>query len=508
MNHKAWMCLFSFLNLVLILSCGRPAEKESFRETPESCLSKSMMLLGEECVPRNGDPGISYQTFLMPGAPFIQSLGKDEIEVCVIMQSEDAVIQNHLEQSTRKAFAAWIEPLQFVSYNLPDIMNFHFGKITKNVVSIEFPAEEFCQRKADLTVVHLDTLKQVFGEDRAFATENKIWLSKNQNAEAIILHEFGHIMGLNDTYLEEGGGCRKGFGDSIMCKPYNWPNLRANDWVGAQRSYCMHTEGAHPNCFNHEKSELLSFFPKLRGNFSYTSYNSYFFCHNKDFNLAFSPFQFSVSLGSELVFSSPEAFELLSTDRGSLTESFSDNGFEFTFKIDNRKMKNYKDRRYDSIVMKLEGNSLTALFPYKGEWYDQVFTSCAFDDTASEYLASRNIDVGEAFVANRTYTRLLMDSKNRLETPHSGTGVFTAGIKAEADTKPDSISVYAGAEPVLLVKKPFDEIARITGKLEEGYLIDVDMKLVPSSTEDLDVFVEGQGAVLLHARLKKNRTVP
>jgi hypothetical protein len=361
-----------------------------------------------------------------------------------------------------------------------------------------------------LTVVHLDTLKQVLGEDRAFATENKIWLSKNQNAEAIILHEFGHIMGLNDTYLEGGSGCRKGFRDSIMCKPYSWPTLQASDWVGAQRSYCMQTDGAHPNCFNHEKTELLSFFPKQQEYMGSTSYNSYLFCHSKNFKLEFFPFGFSISLGNELTFSNRETFDLLSTDRGSVSEVFSDKGFHFTFKLDDRELKNYQNRQENSITLALEGNSLKARFPYQGEWHDQTFTSCIFDVKAAEYLSSKNLGVNEAFLSNLTYTRLLKDSRDKLTTQHSGTGILSVGIRAAAETKLDSISVYAVEdEPILLAKKPFDEIARVTKSLGDGrYLIEIDMSFVPPSTEALDVFVEGQGAALLHARLKKDRPVP
>ncbi|HET9240230.1 MAG TPA: hypothetical protein VFO10_23405 [Oligoflexus sp.] len=508
MSRNIKVGIFSLLLFFLGLSCGRNDDaKKPTGETNESCLAKQMMLLGEECIPRNGDPGKSYQTYLGAYAPFIQSLQKDVIDVCVLTQSDSSSLRDQLESGTKKALAAWMEPLQFVADRLPKLINFHFALITRSVTSTDLPTGELCPKSTDLTIVHLDTLKQVFSENRAFVTYEKIWLGKGQDADIVILHELGHIMGLNDTYIEGGSGCRKGFRDSVMCQAYNWQSLQANDWVGVQRSYCLQTDGVHPNCFNHQKAELLSFLPTRGEVKDYTSYNSYFYCHNKDFDLEFSPFGFYIAPNSALAYSAQEVFGLLSTDRGSLTEAYFDKVFQFTFKIDDRKLKEFKDHRENSVVLTLEDNSLKAHFPYKGEWHDQIFTSCIFDDRAAEYLATRSIDVNNVFT-NQTYIRLLKGSKNKLATTDSGTGIFTVGIKAKADTKPDSISVYAGAEPVLLAKKPFDEIARITKMLDDGYLIEVDMSLVPPSTEDLELFVEGQGKVYVHAKLKKHRSEP
>lgn len=501
--------IFSVFLFFLSLSCGRSDDaKKSPGETVESCSAKQMLLLGETCVPRNGDPGKSYQTFVAAYAPFIHSLRKHAVDICVLTQSDDSVLRSQLESGVRKAFSAWMEPLQAVADKLPKLMNFHFGTIVKELSSTEFPTDGLCPSSTDLTIIHLDTLKQVMSEDRAFVTDEKIWLGKGQDADFIILHEFGHIMGLEDTYIEGESGCRKGFRDSVMCQAYKWRSLQANDWVGAQRSYCLQTDGAHPNCFNHEKRELLSFIPTWVKDDDYTSYNSYFFCHNKDFNLEFSPFHFNIEPTNPLEFPSLDLFALLSTDRASLTEAYSDAGFEFLFKLDERKLKDYKDRREKSIVLTMEVNTLKARFPYRGEWRDQVFTSCVFDDKAAEYLATKNIDVSKAFLSDLTYTRLLKAARNKLTTIHSGTGILSVGIKAEADTKPDSISIYAGAEPTLIAKKPFDEIASVGARLDDGYFIDVDLSIVPPGTENLEVFVQRQNAVVLHVKLKKEQPAP
>jgi hypothetical protein len=371
------------------------------------------------------------------------------------------------------------------------------------------PTERFCPQNTDLSIIHLDTLKEISSEDRAFVAHHKMWLGNGQDSDRIILHEFGHIMGLKDNYIEGEFVCRKGYQDSVMCQPYNWESLQANDWVGVQRSYCLQTGGSHPSCFNHEKRELLSFLPSRHKIYDNSPHDPYFFCSNKNFSISFSAFQFDIVPNGDENYSAFNVQGLLSTDHRSLTESYSEQGFKFSFTLYDRSSKDSKDRKkQNTIVLELEEGTLKASFPYKEEWHHEIFTDCDFDDTTAEYLALRNIDVNEIFTSNKDYVRLLKNPKSSLTTLHSGSGNLIAKIRATVDLKPESISVYAGDNHILLTKKPFDELAKVTERTDDGIIIEVDMNLVPPSTEDLELFVEGHGTTLLHVKLKKDNPAP
>lgn len=55
-------------------------------------------------------------------------------------------------------------------------------------------------------------------------------------SQTVTLHEFGHAFGLLDTYAGNGGSCRTGQPNSVMCRA-NYPKLQADDIAGVRAVY-------------------------------------------------------------------------------------------------------------------------------------------------------------------------------------------------------------------------------------------------------------------------------
>ena len=62
-------------------------------------------------------------------------------------------------------------------------------------------------------------------------------------SQTVTLHEFGHAFGLLDTYAGNGGSCRSGQPNSVMCRA-NYPTLQDDDVAGIRAVYAALNGGS------------------------------------------------------------------------------------------------------------------------------------------------------------------------------------------------------------------------------------------------------------------------
>jgi hypothetical protein len=187
---------------LLLASCGQEKKKSKQPPAPityESCLAQEKLYIAGHCYDGNGLRGADLRTLLFDHAPFLESLAKDQLEICVLTEPWHAGRQD-LETDIRRSIMSWIEPLKSVSYSMPRSIEFVYPLFTKPESFDNFSAAQKCPATADATIVYLDDLTGTDWdeEDRAFAKveEKEIWLSHKSLRPGTILHEFGHIFGL------------------------------------------------------------------------------------------------------------------------------------------------------------------------------------------------------------------------------------------------------------------------------------------------------------------------
>jgi hypothetical protein len=85
-----------------------------------------------------------------------------------------------------------------------------------------------------------DTLVGLYtGPGRAFALTNGMVLYEASGDERTVLHEFGHIFGAGDTYLENAPACMDDHPDSVMCaKRIIYMNPQTDDILAVQEAFC------------------------------------------------------------------------------------------------------------------------------------------------------------------------------------------------------------------------------------------------------------------------------
>ncbi|MFT3926383.1 MAG: FG-GAP-like repeat-containing protein [Myxococcales bacterium] len=70
------------------------------------------------------------------------------------------------------------------------------------------------------------------------ATGQPGWIELGGQGSGVLLHEFGHVFGLDDTYLNNVLTCKEAHESSVMCHGSQLSALAADDIDGIQRAFC------------------------------------------------------------------------------------------------------------------------------------------------------------------------------------------------------------------------------------------------------------------------------
>ncbi|MBF0364157.1 MAG: hypothetical protein HQK50_01215 [Oligoflexia bacterium] len=118
-----------------------------------------------------------------------------------------------------------------------------------------------CHNKSRVATVHIvsqETLdRECYPFKRPCAKGTDIWLT-HYSRFSTYLHEFGHLMGFEDHYIEGEYECKKGydFNTTIMCA--SGEKLKPADIEGIKRQYCRFWNDAS-DCQKNELKKLTDF---------------------------------------------------------------------------------------------------------------------------------------------------------------------------------------------------------------------------------------------------------
>ncbi|WP_141732819.1 hypothetical protein [Oligoflexus tunisiensis] len=479
----------------LFISCGDGSRRRApDRDTYESCLAQEKLFIAGSCYDGAGLKGADLRTLLFGHTPFLESLHKDHLEICILTEPRFHGIRLKLEKEIRKAVFSWIEPLKTVSHSMPRSIGFVYPDFSRSEPD-DGSATQKCPATRDATIFYLGNLSgTVYGdEDRAFAnSEGKvIWLSHDSLRPGTILHEFGHIFGLADIYIEDAWTCRKDFPNSIMCQS-EWNSVMPTDKVAVQRNYCLFTDGEHPNCFNHEKKELLSFLPKRRRSpiFDHSFRDPYLTCENEKSRFSFQPFSFL--LGPKFLSHEPgETYflGLYASDPSAIDEVYGKESFQTTFSVENMS-ELPKDRQTIPLLMELRGEQLHVQFPVGDQQRQESFSSCYVDARLVEYFKKKGVNFPDSLLSHQKF-HLLKSQPTRidLEDEIDPKGTLKIYLEKSPPKGTLEILIFQRESHDLIKALPFDDVAQIQEGHTIGYVFNVAVEKLQLTAGSYEIFI-------------------
>ncbi|MBF0316456.1 MAG: hypothetical protein HQK52_23775 [Oligoflexia bacterium] len=209
-----------------------PATKKCIQGLPLLMFEKELSILPNLLFDKNPEVCVDISKQIQ------SSMTEEDMQVII------SKIQNSIE--------TWINPLskdQSISV-----------RFVRNIpVHVELNSE--CNHNNWTATIHIVTssdLAEFCGNyGRECAKLSQIWLTKASRFSTY-LHEFGHLMGFEDHYIEGKYGCKKGYdiNTTIMC--VNDEKLMPADIEGIKRQYCRFWSDAI-DCQENELKKLTDF---------------------------------------------------------------------------------------------------------------------------------------------------------------------------------------------------------------------------------------------------------
>ncbi len=244
---------------------------------------------------------------------WVKLLEKEELLLCLSLPSNvsDAVKKEFNEKS-KKAVILWLSSLEGLVSAVPEV------KVVNRTTCEE-----------DLNVVYSDERGTYANPYTSTVLIERIKVNEYY-LQGKLIHEFGHIFGLDDTCQPNSNHCKPGFPNSIMCQT-PWETILDIDREPIRRVYCLQTGGKNPVYFNHKKNIFLHIvtgltYDPIRDVIDNVLYANYFECLTDDGALMFFPYEIRYNKNS-----SYRELSVYSQDEASFFKSVKDNSLVLDF---------------------------------------------------------------------------------------------------------------------------------------------------------------------------------
>jgi hypothetical protein len=205
MNHSTWTRIAAVAAALQWTACAAPLAGES-TDGHDAEHAGELVVSAQELKTRD----------TVTDLPALGTISVGPLTVCLSGTAVNASTRAQYEPWIRDAIRKWVEAIRPASN-----------------VYLHSDVTFSCVPPYDL-VVGLYT-----GGGRAFASTFYTVLYEDDTWEDTVLHEFGHLFGADDTYLEPGDECQDDQPDSVMCPAdVIYMNPQPDDILSVQEAFC------------------------------------------------------------------------------------------------------------------------------------------------------------------------------------------------------------------------------------------------------------------------------